>query len=330
MAFISIDAKADLQGQKKGKITPAQHAILNAWSLSSKTGILDFPQDHSKPGRCEATVLNITNIQNYETEIVFNKGYLVICGRLVECEDQTRFTFKTPVSGTENGKIVARFYLSSSGSEEFNVVKKIGSLTQQDLNDKPDNGIYEFELYSYTATPTTLTLVRNNTNYIPDIGGKLAQFEASLKDEGKPLHGYDDSKGTIEDRLTKLGFKQGSVTLSSGTATVNTVNRQGNYCILNLKIDNIGSYAVNKENNIKIGTITSSKNINFFPVFDIKCIAVAIYSNYPAGPTNVILDTTINKSGEIYAVIPKLSNYNSTVTFGNFELKNIGYEAKPL
>ena len=109
MSFIPIDAKADLQGEKKGKITPAQHAILNAWSLASKTGILDFPQDHTKAGRCEATTLQITNIQQDTTEIIFNKGYLVICGRLVECEDNTKFVFKTPTTGTEIGKIIARW-----------------------------------------------------------------------------------------------------------------------------------------------------------------------------------------------------------------------------
>lgn len=47
----------------------------------------------------------------------------------------------------------------------------------------------------------------------------------------------DTSKGTIEERLTNLGFKQGSISLASGTATNNSVTRQGNYCILNLSLD---------------------------------------------------------------------------------------------
>ena len=42
----------------------------------------------------------------------------------------------------------------------------------------------------------------------------------------------DKSKGTIEERLTNLGFKQSSISLSSGFAAVqNSVTRQGNYVI---------------------------------------------------------------------------------------------------
>lgn len=46
----------------------------------------------------------------------------------------------------------------------------------------------------------------------------------------------DHTKGTIEQRLTALGFRQGSITLPSGvTAATNIVKRQGNYVIGNLQ-----------------------------------------------------------------------------------------------
>ena len=49
----------------------------------------------------------------------------------------------------------------------------------------------------------------------------------------------DTSKGTIEQRLTNLGFKQGSVSLSSGiAASENILTRQGNYVVGKLKITN--------------------------------------------------------------------------------------------
>ena len=39
----------------------------------------------------------------------------------------------------------------------------------------------------------------------------------------------DRAKGTIEDRLTNLGFKSGSATIASGSASPNNLYRQGNY-----------------------------------------------------------------------------------------------------
>ena len=39
----------------------------------------------------------------------------------------------------------------------------------------------------------------------------------------------DKTKGTIEERLTNLGFKSGSATIASGSASPNNLYRQGNY-----------------------------------------------------------------------------------------------------
>lgn len=329
MAFIPIDAKADLQGQKKGKITPAQHAILNAWSLASKTGILDFPQDHAKKGRCETDTLNITNIQQNETEIIFNKGYLVICGRLVECEDGTKFTFNTPITGKETGKIIARFSLGASGNEEFKIIQKTGSLIQpdDDLNDNPVNGEYELELYSYEAYPTSATLTRTQP-YIPDLGGKLKEFEASLKDEGKPLHGYDDTKGTIEERLTALGFKEGSIALPNGTATVNNVTRQGNYVIGELVA------VLPKTSNLdNIGFIVGTLDDNFKPIKDYYCYG---FGNNGAGSRlnyyQMQIKFLINTQGQI--IVNELFR-KETVTAGSSGidgkvLLTFGFEAPPI
>lgn len=48
----------------------------------------------------------------------------------------------------------------------------------------------------------------------------------------------DTSKGTIEQRLTALGFKEGSVTLNltPSTTTANTFKRQGNFVIFDLQV----------------------------------------------------------------------------------------------
>ena len=305
MAFIPIDAKADIQGSKKGKLTPAQHAQINAWCLAKKTGILDCL------GRCEATQLNYTTTTD-TVKVVFNDGYIVICGRFIECEKGTGFEITVPVTGSVAGKIVLRCDLSSNKEKEFEIISKTDDLKKQDLNENPLTGIYEFELYSYIATPTGITLSRNNKEYIPDITTKLEElskkhyvvvldysnqlfnnneltelaktcffftvnkdnvffngvnlprwskgywistgmdvvfsftdkekmytffYDGSSKTITEPVHrkseiaeyaSNDRSKGTIEERLTSLGFKQGSVTGISGA----TLTKQGKYAIL--------------------------------------------------------------------------------------------------
>lgn len=164
MAFIPIDAKADVSESKKGKLTPAQHAQLNAWSLANKTGIFDFL------GRCEATATTYTATNNVAT-VVFNKGFFVVCGRLVECEQGTEVQITTPALGSETGWIIAKFNLSTSGTGEFEVTikKKTENLIQQDLNLNPTTGIYEFVLYDYTAYHESVTIERVNTNYLPSV-----------------------------------------------------------------------------------------------------------------------------------------------------------------
>lgn len=283
MAFIPIDAKADIEGSKKGKLTPAQHAQLNAWCLASKTGILDCLD------KCEAEFSSYTATDNKAT-VVFKKGYIVICGRLVECEAGTKVEVITPVSGEISGKIILRYSLSAVKEDEFVVETKVGSLIQQDLNDNPLTGVYEFELYSYKATPTTVTLTRTNTDYVPDIGGKLSQFEKSLTDEGKPLGGYDTSKGTIEERLTALGFNEVPTTfnfgMAVGTVKYNTgsIKQEGKFCEINI---DYGTDAVSGYGHDYIVNVTANSTRQISTVFEKP-------ENIPSG---------LNIDGEISCVV---------------------------
>lgn len=201
--FIPIDAKADVEGSKKGKLTPTQHAQLNAFCLANKTGIFDCL------GRCEFSTISYNG--DIAT-ITFNSGYIVICGRLVECEAGTTFDLTLPTSGTETGNIVLRYDLSAQGNGEFEIDKKVGTLTQQDLNEHPIDGVYEFVLYQYTATSSSVTLTRN-IEYLKSVEHRLE---------------------SVEERLTKLGFKRGSIyerADSSGTP-VGEIIRQGNFVLI--------------------------------------------------------------------------------------------------
>lgn len=321
MAFIPIDAKADVQGSKKGKLTPAQHAQLNAWSLASKTGILDCLD------RCEAenTIYTATN---NEAVVVFKKGYIVVCGRLVECEQGTQVTIRTHPTANTFGRIVLRYDLSASQGQEFEVVTTSAALRQQDLNENPLTGLYEFELYRYTATPTSVTLAERTSSYIPDIGGKLAQFEASLKDEGKPLHGYDDTKGTIEERLTRLGFKSGAIKFVDNTygsenntnTMSNGVFRSGNYviCHLNVNFAFVPGFPIINEKILELPE-------NFRPKENVWVTAFAkTYGNYQYKAFFIEIDS---KTGYGYHRSGAGNiDYNQWI---NYEMQ-FGFEAPPI
>lgn len=80
------------------------------------------------------------------------------------------------------------------------------------------------------------TNVENISIDIETINNDLTPIREALND-------YNISKGTVEQRLTNLGFREGSITLASGiTATTNYLKRQGNYVIGKLVITNGLSY----------------------------------------------------------------------------------------
>ena len=80
------------------------------------------------------------------------------------------------------------------------------------------------------------TNVENISIDIEAINNDLTPIKEALND-------YNISKGTVEQRLTNLGFREGSITLASGiTATTNYLKRQGNYVIGKLVITNGLSY----------------------------------------------------------------------------------------
>lgn len=130
------------------------------------------------------------------------------------------------------------------------------------------------------------------------------------------------SKGTIEERLTKLGFRTGvfGVTPSSTgnlmyTVTKNVINRQGNYCIASLEFTyESGTGALN------VPTITVPTE--FLPLADTTF-------NILIGDTSFNVENwtiTIKTTGEVlYNKNPGTSTF-----FNGFSLLNVGYEAAPL
>jgi hypothetical protein len=349
MAFIAINAKADVTGSKKGKLTPAQNAMVNAWTLAKKTGIFEFG------GKCEAVV---EGISGDEFNVKFYNGFITICGRIVECETNTRIVIPKPTAGKELGHIIAGFYLGNNGEEEFRISTRQGAtlpeLRQEDLNLDPSDGVFEFSLYQYEATTSTLTLMTRNENlYIKDaqntpaIGitlyemtrdGNTVTYFNEVKNhkimarrEGQggasqlvmidpENNTYDEvgvhsaqvaqvaryasedfSKGTIEQRLTDLGFKKGTVNgLDGGTLT-----RMGKYAILNLP-----SVDTNR---------ASSKNINLYLSFaPAESFSLTIYGS-PGGTG--VLTFTEGSTDVTYRITGTSTNGRSV-----FPAQQIGYK----
>lgn len=119
----------------------------------------------------------------------------------------------------------------------------------------------------------------------------------------------DKSKGTIEERLTKLGFSEGSFTfigsMSGATVVTNSIKKQGKYVIANLGVGPIDS-----------GKIYIPSQ--FQPKEDTTVSAYGIDPNL-----KVISSAVIKTNGNIEF---KGSNSNTITSAVSFVMQNVGWE----
>lgn len=210
--------------------------------LSKETGIWN------KFDKCDVTApIDYDTTAGFAT-IKFNKGAISVCGRVLFIDQNTEF--KVPLTATQTGSIGVRINLSKPVTEQYEFYSKTTqSLVQEDLNDNR-LGKYEFEIFKYTSTGGSITLNKQE-NYIESSSEVL---EEVLESDGKTAKkateakiaeyaSVDTSKGTIEERLTALGFKSGTVDVDFDrlyyegnetdpvTTITNYVVRQGNFVI---------------------------------------------------------------------------------------------------
>ena len=241
MALIPMIFKAD-GGEdypKKGKIRAEDLSALFAFSLSKKTGILNV---------LNACTSYSTIVSSGYATITFHNGYIVVCGRLVYIEEGTSVTVSLVSSGSATGKLGVRVSLSSTGATECEWFSKTTDLVQDDLNNNPVSGVYEFAIYEYIATATTFelgnkvgALINSNSELIDDYrSSNFNGAKYATDDNGNPL----TTKGTIDGRLEELkarldavGFRSGNGTHLSGVSSV-TLKRQGNLVICSIVITN--------------------------------------------------------------------------------------------
>lgn len=209
--------------------------------------------------------------------------------------------------------------------------------------------------YSTTGYPTIdagddLTANSNGTARLPLYrftakSGAISGVEKVVKAieySGSALVGYDISKGTVEERLEKLGFKQGSITLNSGfTATNNIILRQGNYCILNFRFQLTSSQIQNlifNGNSITVGTLGEE----FKPMTAISnyVYVSTLTWNFTLGGNSIKINNVnvcvgfnilANGTVELRSLgIINMSNASQPNISTPYVSVQVGYEAKPL
>lgn len=159
------------------------------------------------------------------------------------------------------------------------------------------SGIARMELYRFTATSGVISNVK-----------KVAK---PIEYSGTALVGYDISKGTVEERLTRLGFKEANVSFSDSEIT--------NISIYNstIKLTKIGNYVMvsgrfggfnpsnftsgfnrsyNQETMVPKATTTSIAGISLFTYgkTEIKIGHIDDSTLFPIEDTGALLNNTVS------------------------------------
>lgn len=110
-------------------------------------------------------------------------------------------------------------------------MKKIGDMTKLGTTEKGTIvGAVNEVVAKNTATQEQVTKVLNGTTPVPKATEATNATNAGTATVAQ-YASADTSKGTIEQRLTDLGFKSGNFAVPNGKVTENTITRQGNYVI---------------------------------------------------------------------------------------------------
>lgn len=214
--------------------------------------------------------------------------------------------------------LVSKALMDISGDNTLDATSAVSDVIN--ILKKSDNHIVNFTQASALSNITSGEKLSTSFGKINKQFDTLGTFMKADESGVKLYASSDTAKGTIEERLTNLGFKQGSVNLASGvTASKNTITRQGNYCILTLGIVRVPS---KYNTDILIGTISS----DFLPK---EKVSQSTYSLWDSGSSpDVYRDSVVSiyKNGEIKVMPNVVTDTGDIYTKINF----LGYEAEPI
>ena len=179
MALIPITFNADdASNEKKGKIKGQDLAMALLAGMSNKVGVLNVLEN-----ACQQ--YGAINVSTGYATITLHAGYIVIFGRLIYIEEGTQVQVALPQSGTVTGSFGIRINLSESGGNEVTWFTKTDLLQTDDLSKNVATGIYEFRLYTYSATPSGLSLsaFTNERIYLMNDYLKMDAFETAPNED---------------------------------------------------------------------------------------------------------------------------------------------------
>jgi len=179
------------------------------------------------------------------------------------------------------------------------------TITKGDDLTETQTGIARLELYRLTASSGVISNV-------------VAQFEIIPVGVCK-YASTDISKGTIEERLTNLGFRTGTITATSGFSVSSTPTRQGNYILIPLILINNESGSTPYYN--KCGNIEN----NFRPKQNQYCSGL-MYGVYNGSFAQSYVELYIYTNGDL-----EMSNRITSLSgWSSVRITNFGYEANPI
>lgn len=217
-------------------------------------------------------------------------------------------------------------------------MKKIGDMTKLDTTEKETivKAINEVKKAVDDAETPLFTEATKRENIEsgekqPTLWGKVKKWFSSLKalafkdkvgtndfeaDAKCPIAEYastDKTKGTIEERLSSLGFKQGSVALSNGvTASTNTVKKQGKIVQIDLVLTK----------SVYGGKVIGTVPADFCPPADVVLIASCMGGIAGSGSLvdyRFARDVKISTTGDVTAY------FSSSQSVTELTLKSVSY-----
>lgn len=234
MALIPITFKKDdANNVKKGSVRGQDLAFLYSIGMNKVAGILDAMGDNP------CGQYGPVNVSGGYASFTLHAGYISIFGRAVYIEEGTTVEIPLPASSTQtNGVFGVRISLADIGSKECEFFYKFPDangtigLRKDDLLDNALTGVYEFKLYDFVATGTTLEFRNKTTEVIKNVKDYIDEF---VKGSNFETLGKDDNS----DKIATTAFVQSLIkdiavptgTTNAGSGYRTSFFRIGNFVV---------------------------------------------------------------------------------------------------
>lgn len=249
MALIPITFKADIEDNPKGNIRPEDLAALFSFLYKDTAGILNITGQ-------DCSYLGAINVVGNQAQVTFNSGYIVVFGRAAYIEQGTQVAFNLPSSGSVSGVIGIKIDLAQNGTSEVTWFQKPTQAITEDLLKKSSDGVYEFVLYNYTATPNTMTLDNKTSQIINNV-------PATIEKKFETLTQTSTSRAANGAYMTLTLYKDAGSRIVYGSLDGVATSRK-------LGIECDFSFNINEEfrpsSDITVFNTTISNNITTMPV----------------------------------------------------------------